>query len=160
MNAATGLLVDNSRRNLSWDAPSALTQDWQSAPINRQITENKDFEFFDKKVRLQNTIALCVDQMWSSNPDDDNYVSPGAVRLAFKFIENLPAGAELPKVNSDDEGGVLFVWDLDDESKILMLGEDHIDFVYRPGLDDAFFLTDLPYAGAKIPDDIAKFLAS
>lgn len=122
------------------------------------ISDDRDFSLFTGKIRLRKTIRKCAQRLWSDNPRDDNYVSPKAVFNAISLVQNLPRGAATPSVNSDDEGGVLFVWDHGDLSMLLSVGETTLDFVYRPGSVDAVHIPNLQYTGAKIPDEIATLI--
>ncbi len=132
-----------------WDDPSSeyegfLGTEWQdisSAPLEQE----------DRRAALTAIIQKMEKVVPSWDGRDASPVSPEASETATRFLASLPSNRELPKVASDGDGNIIFVWEPPHGNCLMTVEPNLLHMVDKPGGPEVEHIDNQPFSGHRIP---------
>lgn len=86
-------------------------------------------------------------------------VSPIAAESAKRLLALLSEDVPLPKVAPDDDGDVVFAWEVRGRTHLLMVDDRQLHFVENAGTQQAQYFDNLEFGGDLIPEVVRLALA-
>jgi hypothetical protein len=81
-----------------------------------------------------------------------------SAETAISFISQLPSDRAFPKVAPDGEGGIMLVWDSQQQKELITIDRTTLLLIENPGQLDSHHFRPLRFDGERIPPIILERL--
>lgn len=108
---------------------------------------------------LTNMISQFADEGFSWPTGEPVRVSPITAEAAYRLLELLPDKIALPKVAPDEDGDLVFAWETDGRTDLLVVDGWQLHAVANAGTRQAQYYDDIDFGGKVLPVAVIQALS-
>ncbi len=124
-------------------------------PLDYTMTTFVKYEVGTSLLSQKNEIQNLIEKFVGDNSVfAPNTISPHVADTAKKLLSLIPLNKQLPKVDADGEGAMLFLWSHGRKHFLVIVEADRLHLVINAATPAADYVSDIIFDGTSLPEQL------